>query len=102
MFGLIVRFVCKDEQSAEAFDLLVQETLGEIKRHEGGTLVYVSHRVEGEPLVRIFYEMYADRAAFEAHEQQPHTQRFLAEREQYLSSVTVSWVTLEAGKGLPS
>lgn len=101
MFGLVVRFTCKDEESAEAFDRLVAETLEEIKRHEAGTLVYVSHWVEAEPLVRVFYELYADRAAFDAHEEQPHTRRFLEARGEYLASVEVTWVTAQAGKGIP-
>lgn len=33
-----------------------------------------------------------------SHEAQPHTKRFLAEREQYLSGVEVTFLTAEAGK----
>ena len=68
MFGLFVRFTCKDEASAEAYDRLVAETLEGIETGEPGTLVYASHLVEGQPLQRIFYELYRDKAAFEAHE----------------------------------
>ena len=39
-----------------------------VKANEPGTLVYASHTVEGQPLQRIFYELYRDEAAFEAHE----------------------------------
>ncbi len=102
MFGLVVRFTCKDEESAEAFDRLVAETLEGIKNREPGTLVYVSHLVEGEPLRRVFYELYADRAAFDAHEEQEHTKRFLVRREELLSSVEVEWVTAQVGKGIGS
>jgi quinol monooxygenase YgiN len=102
MFGLVVRFTCKDQESAEAFDRLVDETLEGIKEREPGTLIYVSHLVEGQPLLRIFYELYADRAAFDAHEEQEHTKRFLARREELLSSVEVDWVTAQAGKGIAS
>ncbi|MCD0449356.1 antibiotic biosynthesis monooxygenase [Actinocorallia sp. API 0066] len=101
MFGLLVRFTCKDEGSAEAFDLLVAETLELIKGREPGTLVYVSHRVEGEPLVRVFYELYADRDAFDAHEEQEHVKRFLAAREAFLTSVHVDWLSTDDGKGIP-
>jgi len=31
-----------------------------------------------QPLQRIFYELYRDRAAFDEHESEPHTRRFLA------------------------
>jgi quinol monooxygenase YgiN len=99
MFGLSVRFTCKDTESAEGFDELVAETVPQIKQHEPGTLVYAVHAVEGKPLERIFYELYRDRAAFDAHEQQPHTRRMLTERERFLSSVEVDFLALQAGKG---
>ena len=50
MFGLCVRFTCKDEASAEAYDRLVAETVEAIKTDEPGTLVYATHLVEGQPL----------------------------------------------------
>jgi quinol monooxygenase YgiN len=99
MFGLCVRFTCKDEAAAEAYDRLVAETIEAIKTNEPGTLVYASHTVEGQPLQRIFYELYRDRAAFEAHEASPHTRRYLEARGQYLASTEVDWLTLQAGKG---
>jgi quinol monooxygenase YgiN len=99
MFGLSVRFTCKDAASAEGFDRLVAETLTGIKAHEPGTLVYAVHAVEGEPLQRVFYELYRDRAAFDAHEGQSHTRRMLAEREPFLASVEVDFLSLLDGKG---
>jgi quinol monooxygenase YgiN len=98
MFGLFVRFTCKNEDSAEAYDRLVAETAEGIRAYEPGTLVYATHTVEGKPLQRIFYELYQDRAAFEAHEAQPHTRRYLAERDQYLAATEVDWLTLQGGK----
>lgn len=100
MFGLSVRFTCQDEAAAEAFDRLADETLPAIRQHEPGTLAYAVHTVDGQPLQRIFYELYRDRDAFDAHEEQPHVRRFLAEREQYLASVDVDFLTLRAGKGV--
>jgi quinol monooxygenase YgiN len=99
MFGLCVRFTCKDKVSAEQYDRLVAETVEQIRAHEPGTLIYAAHLVDGEPLVRIFYELYRDKAAFEAHEAAPHTRRYLAEREQYLAGTEVSRLTLQTGKG---
>ena len=99
MFGLFVRFTCKDEASAQAYDRLAAETIEAIKTGEPGTLVYASHLVDGQPLQRIFYELYADRAAFDAHEAAPHTRRYLAGREQYLASAEVDWLRLQTGKG---
>ena len=100
MFGLVVRFFCKDEASAVAFDDLVAATAPGIKDKEPGTLVYVSHKVEGQPLQRIFYELYADREAFDAHEQQPHTVNFLKERERFLTGHEVDFVSPIVGKGI--
>jgi quinol monooxygenase YgiN len=99
VFGLSVRFTCRDLEGAGAFDKLVAETVTQIKENEPGTLVYAVHTVEGKPLERIFYELYRDRAAFDAHEEQAHTQRMLAEREQFLASVEVDFLTLQVGKG---
>ncbi|MEO3811459.1 antibiotic biosynthesis monooxygenase [Sphaerisporangium sp. B11E5] len=99
MFGLMVRFTCKDEASAAAFDQLVGETIEKIREEEPGTLVYASHLVEGQPLQRIFYELYRDRSAFDAHEEQEHTRRFLAARDELLASVEVDWLSLQTGKG---
>ena len=100
MFGLVVRFFCKDEAAAAGFDQLVAQTAPGIRDWEPGTLVYASHTVTGEPLQRIFYELYADREAFEAHERQPHTRRFLDQREQYLTGHSVDFVTPVVGKGI--
>ncbi len=99
MFGLLVRFTCKDQASAEAFDQLVSQTIEKIREAEPGTLVYAAHRVEGQPLQRIFYELYRDRAAFDAHEEQEHTRRFLGARDDLLASVEVDFLQLQAGKG---
>src|ERR1035437_2240761 len=55
--------------------------------HEAGTIVYAVNAGEGQPLQRIFYELYRDRAAFDAHEERPHVRRFLTARAQYLASV---------------
>jgi quinol monooxygenase YgiN len=99
MFGLCVRFTCKDQASAEAYDRLVAETVEGIKASEPGTLVYACHLVEGQPLQRIFYELYRDRRAFEAHETAPHTRRYLDQRDQYLARTEVNWLTLQTGKG---
>jgi quinol monooxygenase YgiN len=99
MFGLSVRFTCKDEASAQAYARLVTETVEGIKAHDPGTLVYAVHTVKDQPLQRIFYELYRDKEAFDAHGAAPHTRRYLAERDQYLASTEVDWLTLQPGKG---
>jgi quinol monooxygenase YgiN len=89
MFALIVRFELLPEH-AEQFDELVESTLEGIA-DEPGTLVYLTHERTGRPHERVFYEAYADLAAFEAHEAQAHTRRFLAERRAYLPGEPEVW-----------
>lgn len=101
MYALIVRFELNDNESAAAFDRLVEDTGHGIRTNEPGTLVYVTHRVEGAPLARVFYEVYRNRSAFEEHERQPHTLRFLSEREKYVASIRVEFVSPATAKGLP-
>lgn len=88
--ALVVRFRLKPG-AAEKFDALVERTVAEIRRSERGTLVYVSHAVPGQPDLRIFYELYRDEEAFQEHESQPHTKKFLQEREQYLIDTEVEF-----------
>jgi quinol monooxygenase YgiN len=99
-FGLVVRFVLRPGHE-ELFDELVASTLAGIRR-EPGTLIYASHRVEAEPRVRTFYELYADRAAFDAHEAEEHVRYFLGQREQHVESFTVDFLDLLAAKGVPA
>lgn len=101
MFGLVVRFDLLDEDAAEGFDRLVSETVPQIEASEPGTLVYAVHTVNDAPLSRVFYELYADREAFEVHESQEHTKRFLAERERYLAGVRVEFLSPTNAKGVP-
>ena len=100
MFGLVVRFTCKDETSAAAFDDLVARTGEQIRANEPGTVVYAVHRVDGRPLQRIFYELYRDKAAFDDHESKDYVRAFLAERDDYLSSTEVDFLDLVSAKGV--
>ncbi|MEU5422598.1 antibiotic biosynthesis monooxygenase [Streptomyces sp. NPDC020667] len=97
-FGLVVRFTLRDSDAAEDFDELVSRTLEGIRGLEHGTVVYVNHRVPDEPLVRLFYELYEDRAAFEAHERQEHTRHFLEAREKFVTSTEVTFLERLDGK----
>lgn len=97
-FGLVVRFTLKEGAQA-AFDRLVSETIQQI-RSEPGTLVYACHEVNDHPQQRIFYELYKDESAFQDHEAQAHTKRFLAEREQYLTDTQVDFLALTESKGV--
>ncbi|MFE3505404.1 putative quinol monooxygenase [Kitasatospora sp. NPDC059160] len=91
-YGLVVRFTVRDAAAASAFDQLAAETIEEIRAKEPGTLLYAIHSVPGQPNVRIFYELYVSRSAFEEHERQPHVRRFLTERAQHLDSFEVTFL----------
>lgn len=90
-YALTVRFTLRDAAAAQQFDDLVARTAEGI-RTEAGTLVYAVHVPVDEPLVRVFYELYADRDAFQAHEEQAHTKRFLAARDEFLISTDVTFL----------
>jgi quinol monooxygenase YgiN len=100
-FGLVVRFTLTEGAGA-GFDELVTETVAQIRSKEPGTLVYAVHQVHDDPQARIFYELYRDRSAFDEHELQPHTRRFLAEREQCLAAVEVDFLSVMVAKGIPA
>ncbi|MHB9860249.1 putative quinol monooxygenase [Streptomyces sp. YIM S03343] len=100
MFGLFVRFTCKDAAAATAFDDLVARTGERIRANEPGTLIYTVHRVDGRPLERVFYELYRDEDAFEDHESQDYVRAFLTEREQYLAAKEVDRLEFVSGKGV--
>lgn len=96
-FALVVRFTVRAGSEA-AFDDLVAVTTAGIREHESGTLVYACHHVEGAPRQRIFYELYANKNAFDAHESQEHTRHFLKAREVLLEATEVDFLDLQDGK----
>ena len=100
MFALVVRFYLRDEEAAKGFDKLVEETAAKIQKNEPGTLIYAVHKVKDAPLSRIFYELYESREAFDAHERQEHTRRFLDERDQYLTGTRVEFLEPPTGQGV--
>lgn len=77
VFALVVRFDLPGESAARAFDELTAAAVPLIRAREPGTLVYETYAVEGDPLARVFYEVYRDRDAHAEHERQPHTAAFL-------------------------
>jgi quinol monooxygenase YgiN len=89
MFALVVRFDCRDQPAAARFDELTAEVVRQISEKEPGTLLYATHSVEGEPLARVFYEVYRDRDAFQAHEVADHVVRFHAQKDPLLVSTRV-------------
>ncbi|BEP12366.1 hypothetical protein acdb102_06770 [Acidothermaceae bacterium B102] len=88
MFTLLVRFDLPDAAAAATFDGLLADALPLI-HSEPGTLTYDTYTVEGEPLARVFYEIYADADAHAAHEVQPHTAAFLTAVRALVVSIRV-------------
>lgn len=60
--ALCVRFTLRDG-AGEGFDEPVRQAARAVLDHELGTLVYACSEVEGAPNQRLFFELYADRAA---------------------------------------
>ncbi|WP_235453791.1 putative quinol monooxygenase [Streptomyces olivochromogenes] len=101
--ALCVRFTLR-EGAGEAFDELVREAGAAVRTQEPGTLVYACCEVEGASNQRLFFELYADRAAFDEHGSQPHVRHFLSECEKYAERTEIDRLRPYSGKypsGIP-
>lgn len=85
MIGIVVRFDVRDQDAAGEFDRLTAVAVDSIRVHEPGTLVYATHHVQGDDLARVFYEVYADEAALQAHEDAAHMREFHAAKDPLLA-----------------
>jgi len=86
MIGIVVRFDVHDREAAVEFDRLTAVVVTHIRAREPGTLVYATHRVLDDELARVFYEVYADDAALQAHEDASHVREFHAAKESLLAA----------------
>ena len=103
MIALVVRFEIRDGESAQLFDDLTAAAVAEIEVREPGTLVYATHAVRNAPLSRVFYELYADEAAFRAHEEAPHVIEFHRRKDALLvAEPRVEFCSPGSAKGLPT
>ncbi len=96
LFRLVARFAMRPGREAE-FDELVRRVTTLTLRNEPGVVTYICYRVDGQPLQRIFYEEYENRAAFEEHQAQEHTRQFHANREPLLEAADVFYLTPMSG-----
>ena len=88
------------EELADDFDGVLRRLVGQVEAEEPETLLYLVHQGEGG--ARVLYELYATREAFEEHESKPYVQRFLEQRDSYLSGPpTVESFAAGWGKGWP-
>ncbi|GLW70769.1 hypothetical protein Kpho02_30680 [Kitasatospora phosalacinea] len=74
-YAVAARFELVDGR-AEEFDALAGWRIGQAAANEPGLVGYAVHRVDGEPLVRVFYEIYRDEAAFREHRATAQTAEF--------------------------
>ncbi len=65
----------------DALAALLAEQAAVVRQAEPGCLVYRAHRSAKDPDVFLFYEAYADDAAFDAHRKAPHLAAFRERRE---------------------
>ena len=72
-FVLVVRMQVKEGEEDNAIALM--EQLAEATRQEPGNELYIPCRDPEHPRSFLFFEQYADKAAFEAHGASEHFQR---------------------------
>jgi quinol monooxygenase YgiN len=100
-YSLVVRFNLRAGHE-DAFDALTEETVAAVRMSEPGTLVYLVHRDTSSPSVRVFYELYRNVEAFEAHEGMSHVQRFLVQRTEHLTGEPEVWRVTPTGGVVPA
>ena len=75
MMTVIARLKVK-AGSETTFEQAAQKMIAHVKAHEPGTLMYVLNRNTADPTEFVFYEVYADTAAFAAHGNSEPMQQF--------------------------
>ena len=84
------------EDEAEA---AFRKQIDYVTREEPGTLEYVMHRLKKDPTVFLFYERYADAAAFDKHGKSPAMQELFGKLQSILAGPPVIEIFEElAGK----
>ncbi|HZC62817.1 MAG TPA: antibiotic biosynthesis monooxygenase [Streptosporangiaceae bacterium] len=88
LYGRIAIYTLLDA-GAEEFDLLAEQVVEQVQTGEPGTLAYVVHGVPSAPLQRILYQLYADRAAYDWHQERPYVADFEARRRPLVLATNV-------------
>jgi len=65
----------------DALAALLTEQVGVVRHAEPGCLAYRLHRSTGDPDLFVFYETYADAAAFELHRNAPYIVTYRERRQ---------------------
>src|SRR5580704_1207789 len=77
------------EAGADEFDRLAQQVVDQVRTGEPDTLAYVAHSVPSAPLQRILYQLYADRAAYDRHQERPYVAEFESRRRPLVLATNV-------------
>jgi quinol monooxygenase YgiN len=97
----LLRVDCRDDAAADEFDKLTARVFQQVSHHEPGTLVFANHMVAGQPLTRVFYEIYRDQKAANIHSRGEALQQLLASQDALVAGFHIDQLTLELAKGLP-
>jgi quinol monooxygenase YgiN len=88
LYGRIAIYTLLDA-GAEEFDRLAEQVVDQVRTGEPDTLAYVVHGVPSAPLQRILYQLYADRAAYDRHQERPYVADFEARRRPLVLATNV-------------
>jgi quinol monooxygenase YgiN len=100
LFGQIAIYTLLEDRVDE-FDRLTRQVVKLVRAQEPDTLVYIVHAVPSAPMQRILYEVYRDRAAYEAHRRQPYVVAFEADRRPYVLATNIIELGLQQAKVSP-
>ncbi|MGI8451275.1 MAG: putative quinol monooxygenase [Streptosporangiaceae bacterium] len=88
LYGRIAIYTLLDA-GADEFDRLAEQVVDQVRTGEPGTLAYVVHGVPSAPLQRILYQLYADRAAYDRHQERPYVAEFESRRRPLVLATNV-------------
>ena len=98
MVTLIFRAKIKPGKEDEALERL-QKMTDAVQANEPGALVYAFHRLQDDPSEIVFWESYADDAAFQSHMGTPHMGEFRGAFGELFDTSTVKLERLERVAG---
>jgi len=73
--ALLAKLKVQPGKDAE-FEAAAKEMIATVKTAEPGTLAYILHKNSKDPTEFIYYEVYQDQAAFDAHGKTDHMKAF--------------------------
>ncbi len=98
MQTVIARFKIQPGKESEALEALKAMTAA-VEANEPGALAYAMHRGQVDPLEVYVYEVYADRAAFDAHRKTDHMRELQSRFAQLMDPASFNVEMLERVAG---